>query len=87
MTSSAGDATLTVAEPSSDHTGHLVNGAFFLAQPLQGLGTIKSTWTAPPHRRAHPSPITFKQTIGASEGLRTGSYGKALTFTLSTTTP
>jgi hypothetical protein len=31
--------------------------------------------------------LTFKQTIGASEGLRTGSYGKTLTFTLSTTTP
>jgi hypothetical protein len=31
--------------------------------------------------------LTFKQSIGASEGLRTGSYGKTLTFTLSTTAP
>ena len=31
--------------------------------------------------------LDFKQTIGANEGLRTGSYSKSLTFTLSTTTP
>ena len=32
-------------------------------------------------------PVTFKQAIGANEALRTGSYSKTLTFTLSTTTP
>ena len=31
--------------------------------------------------------ITFRQSIGASEALRTGSYSKTLTFTLSTTNP
>jgi hypothetical protein len=31
--------------------------------------------------------IGLKQTIGRTEALRTGSYGKTLTFTLSTTTP
>ena len=31
--------------------------------------------------------IDFQQTIGANEPLRTGSYAKTLTFTLSTTTP
>ena len=31
--------------------------------------------------------IAFKQHIGATEPLRTGSYAKTLTFTLSTTTP
>jgi hypothetical protein len=30
---------------------------------------------------------TFQQAIGASDALRTGSYAKTLTFTLSTTTP
>jgi hypothetical protein len=30
---------------------------------------------------------TFKQAIGANEALRTGTYSKTLTFTLSTTTP
>jgi hypothetical protein len=33
--STAGDATLSVADPSSVSTGHLVNGAFALPQPLQ----------------------------------------------------
>ena len=39
--STAGDATLSVADPSSTNTGHLVNGAFFLPQKLQaGTGTL-----------------------------------------------
>ncbi len=33
--STAGDALLSVADPSSQNTGHLVNGTFFLPQPLQ----------------------------------------------------
>jgi hypothetical protein len=82
--SSAGDATLTVTDPSSTATGHLVNGAFSLPQPLQGLGVVK-TWTAPTSNEA--VPVTFKQAIGATDALRTGAYSKTLTFTLSTTTP
>ena len=31
--------------------------------------------------------LGFKQPIGATESLRTGAYGKTLTFTLSTTAP
>ncbi len=31
--------------------------------------------------------LKFKQSIGANEALRTGSYAKPLTLTLSTTTP
>ena len=31
--------------------------------------------------------VGFNQAIGANEPLRTGSYGKTLTFTLSTTNP
>ena len=31
--------------------------------------------------------IDFKQSIGASEALRTGAYAKTLTLTLSTTAP
>ena len=34
VTSSAGDATLTVADPSATATGRLVNGTFTLAQPV-----------------------------------------------------
>ena len=82
--STAGDATLTAADPSPTATGRLVNGTFALASPLQGLGVIK-TWTAPTSNES--VPITFKQSIAANEPLRTGTYSKTLTFTLSTTTP
>ena len=34
--STAGDATLSVADPSSTNTGHLVNGSFFLPQRAAG---------------------------------------------------
>jgi hypothetical protein len=84
LTSTAGDATLWVADPSAANTGKLVNGSFALTQPLQGLGTLK-TWTAPTSNES--VPITFKQAITANEPLRTGTYSKTLTFTLSTTTP
>ena len=84
VVSTAGDATLTVADPSPTNTGKLVNGAFALPQSLQGLGVVK-TWSAPTSNEA--VPVEFKQAIGANDALRTGTYSKALTFTLSTTTP
>ena len=31
--------------------------------------------------------VTFRQAIGASDALRTGTYTRTLTFTLSTTMP
>jgi hypothetical protein len=31
--------------------------------------------------------LSFKQHIGANDALRTGTYSKTLTFTLSTTAP
>jgi hypothetical protein len=77
--SSAGDATLTSSDP-----GHLTNGAFALPSPLE-VSFSKSTWTGPVSNDA--VTIGFKQHIGAGDALRTGAYGKTLTFTLSTTTP
>jgi zinc carboxypeptidase len=82
--STAGDAALTVTDPSTTANGHLVNGAFSLPQPLQGLGTVK-TWTAPTSNEV--VTVAFKQAIGAADALRTGTYAKTLTFTLSTTSP
>jgi levanase len=87
--STAGDAALTVADPSSDHPGRLVNGAFFLPQPLSVGGstlpaTVK-TWAQPVSNDAVTIPFT--QSIAATDALRTGTYSKTLTFTLSTTTP
>ncbi len=40
--STAGDALLSVADPSPTATGRLVNGSFALAQPLQAMGTSAS---------------------------------------------
>ncbi|MBE2318009.1 chitobiase/beta-hexosaminidase C-terminal domain-containing protein [Solirubrobacter sp. CPCC 204708] len=82
--STAGNATLTVADQSANKPGHLVNGAFSLAQPLQGLGVIK-TWDAPVSNDR--VTVTLSQAIGRDEPLRTGAYSKTLTYTLSTTQP
>jgi hypothetical protein len=104
VTSSAGDATLSIADPSADRTGHLVNGTFSLQQVLQAKATNSAVTNtsfanvgssaAPLNLLSYSAPVsadlvtlTFKQSIAATEGLRTGSYGKTLTFTLSTTTP
>jgi glycerophosphoryl diester phosphodiesterase len=84
VVSSAGNATLTVADPSPTNTGYLVNDTRPLPQPLQGLGTLK-TWDAPVIRDY--VPVTFTQPIGATDALRTGTYTKTVTFTLSTTAP
>jgi hypothetical protein len=73
-----------VSDPSSAAPGRLVNGSFALAQPLVGLGTVK-TWVAPVSNDV--VTVAFEQAIGATEPLRTGAYVKTLTFTLSTTTP
>jgi M6 family metalloprotease-like protein len=102
--STAGDATLSVADPSSTATGHLVNGAFSLPSPLQAQATSingSGSAFAPVGSSAAPTTlltytgpasndsvgVMFKQTIGAGDALRTGTYSKTLTFTLSTTTP
>jgi tripartite motif-containing protein 71 len=87
--STAGDAALTVSDPSNVAPGRLVNGAFALTQPLLAGGAPLPanvrTWAAPVSHE--PVSIEFAQTIGATEPLRTGSYAKTLTFTLSTTQP
>jgi hypothetical protein len=103
VVSTAGDATLSVADPSTTAPGHLVNGSFSLNQALQanasspaagpagafaavsGSPLTLANWTNPVSN--DPVTIAFKQTILASEGLRTGTYAKSLTFTLSTTRP
>ena len=94
--SSAGDAALSVADPSSTAPGRLINGAFSLTQPVQAAvsGAFAPVSGSPLTLHSYSGPISndaltirFKQSIGASEPLRTGAYSKTLTFTLSTTTP
>ena len=87
--STAGEATLSVADPSNTATGHLVNGAFSLPRPLKAAGselpgTIK-TYTGPVSNDA--ASAEFTQLVNSTDALRTGSYSKTLTFTLSTTSP
>jgi len=102
VVSTAGDAALSISDPDTTAPGHLVNGGFSLPQPLRasaaspngtstGAATVAGTpatlltWSAPTANDA--VAIGFTQAIGAADALRTGSYAKALTFTLSTTTP
>ena len=104
VVSSAGDAVLSVADPSSTATGHLVNGTFSLPQPLQARArNAADTGTAynnvgsaatPLNLLAYDGPVSndavslqFRQSIAANDPLRTGTYSKTLTFTLSTTSP
>jgi hypothetical protein len=102
--STAGDAPLSVHDPSSQNTGHLVNGSFFLPQPLQARArNAANTGTAynnvgssasPLNLLAWDGPISndavslqFRQRVNSNDALRTGTYSKTLTFTLSTTQP
>ena len=79
MVSTAGDAALTVSDP-----GHLTNGAFTLPEPLRVELSQGDLDGAGLQRQV---TITFRQRVKATDALRTGSYSRTLTFTLSTTTP
>ena len=79
VTSTAGDATLTICDP-----GRLSNGSFSLAQPLQ-VTIAPNTWNGPVSNGV--AALSFAQAIDANEPLRTGTYGKTLVLTLATTAP
>jgi alpha-L-rhamnosidase len=79
VVSTAGDAAL-----SWSGSNHLANGAFTLPQPFT-VDVSKSTWSAPVSHDA--VTIGLHQPIAATDALRTGSYSKTLTHTLSPTTP
>lgn len=79
VVSTAGDAKLSTSEP-----GYLTNGSFRLAEPLR-VSFSKELWDAPVSNEN--VTVSFKQAIGAGDPLRTGTYSKTLTFTLSTTNP
>jgi hypothetical protein len=97
VTSTAGDATLGVTDPSSKAPGHLVNGSHALAQALRArVGTAAFapigaaplallSWSGPVGN--DPVTVDLSQPVSATDPLRTGTYAKTLTFTLSTTTP
>jgi Peptidase family M1 domain len=100
--STAGDALLSVSDSSANVPGHLVNGAFSLPSAVKA-SAASPAGTSAPEGSVSGSPLSllswsnpisndavavaFKQDIGANDALRTGSYSKTLTFTLSTTAP
>jgi hypothetical protein len=102
VTSTAGDGALSISDPSSNAPGHLVNGAFSLPQALKASAT-SAAGAGKPAGSVSGSPLnvltysgptsndgvtfTFTQDIGTTDALRTGTYSKTLTFTLSTTNP
>jgi hypothetical protein len=94
VTSSAGDAALIVQDASPFYTNRLVNGTFALANELQVKNNAGAYQTMPAGLRfwggptaSEKVPLELKQSIGANDPLRSGSYSKTLTFSLSTTTP
>jgi hypothetical protein len=97
VTSSAGDAALSVADATGNQPGHLVNGTFALPSALQAkanAGTLTTVGAAPVTLLSYTGPVAsdavalgLRQHIAAGDALRTGTYSKTLTYTLSTTTP
>jgi hypothetical protein len=96
--STAGDAALSVVDPATTAPGHLVNGAFVMPSALTArAGTtdaFQAISGAPVTLKSYSAPISndavtlgFRQHVGNTDALRTGSYAKTLTFTLSTTMP
>ena len=64
--STAGDAALTVADPSTNGTGRLVNGTFSLAAAAAGRSaTRQDAGRAPTSNEA--VTVAFKQAIGAND--------------------
>ena len=78
--------------PGHGRARALVNGTFALPSALttsagavSGTPLTLKTWSAPVSN--DQVAVTFGQHIGSTDPLRTGTYAKTLTFTLSTTTP
>jgi X-Pro dipeptidyl-peptidase len=124
VTSTAGDATLSVSDPDTGNPGHLTNstscgagqagaaappsacgskGTFVMPQALKAQASSQAAGNGSAFAPVSASPLAllswaapvsndqvtvgFQQHVGRTDALRTGSYGKTLTFTLSTTTP
>jgi hypothetical protein len=100
--STADAATLTVEDDTGNVVGHLVNGTFSLPSPVQAQatsaggiggafapvgGTALTLLTYPGPVSNDAVTLAFRQSIGANDALRTGTYAKEVTLTLSATSP
>ena len=63
------------------------NGATPTADFAALTGTPRTLLTWSRAISSDPVTLAFKQSVSAAETLRAGTYGKTLTYTLSTTTP
>ena len=81
VTSTAGDGTLTTADPSPTNTGHLVNGTFSLPNALTAMAggpfALVGASTNPTTLRTYSGPVSndvttvlFRQTIGQDDTFR-----------------
>jgi PKD repeat protein len=102
VTSTAGNAALAISDAGPNAPGHLVNGTYALASPVEAQAT-NATQTSAAFSAVGASPVTllsyvapvssdvvnvgFRQHVSGAELLRAGTYTKTLTFTLTTTTP
>ena len=97
VVSTAGDAALSVTDPGAN-PGHLVNGSFVMPSVLQAragtTGAFSPVGASPTTLKTYSAPISndavtlaFRQHVSRTDALRTGTYAKTLTFTLSTTAP
>jgi hypothetical protein len=101
VTSTAGNATLSVSDPG-DGSGKLTSGSAQFASPLQVRaanaanpssafaplsGTPVTLLSWPKEISNDPVTISIRQSVSANEPLLAGGYAKTITFTLSTTQP
>jgi len=102
ITSTASSASFSVVDSAANAPGHLVNGTFVMPSPLRvqatsavgtstGAGALSGTPRTlldyPRAVGADAVTLTFTQPVTSGDALRTGTYGKTLTYTLATTTP
>jgi len=94
---------LTAEDASPTHPGHLVQGTYFLPEPLEVQAAAEERGTTTGVKTLGASAETllsfaepfadnlltvrFTQKIGKKDPLHTGVYAKTITLTLSTTTP
>ena len=96
VVSTAGDATLSVADPSTSAgpaRQRRLRARRSRCRPRQGR-CLRRAQRGAAHAESYAAPVSndavpidFRQSIGANDPLRTGTYSKTLTFTLSTTNP
>ncbi len=95
--SAKGHLVNSTSGPSGSTEGYVLANALQVAGPSGVFGSLDAasvlvfsdalSATSTAGEYSETTPVTFRQTVNANEGLRSGTYAKALTFTAQTTTP